>query len=159
MIFVNFGLYTTSVVQLMVRSQIYFAVPNFCTFMFRRQNRDSLLFWRPFRLQLQQSVSVAWWRLQMETFSALLAICAGNSPIAVNSPHKGQWRGALMFSLLCVWINGWVNNREACDLRRYRAHCDVTVMGHQVKHPLPHLLFLTWRLIGQWISLLGPVSI
>ena len=46
----------------------------------------------------------------------------------VNSPHKGQWRGALMFSLICVWINDWVNNREAGDLRRYRAHCDVTVM-------------------------------
>ena len=46
----------------------------------------------------------------------------------VNSPHKGQWRGALMFSLICVWINGWVNNREASDLRRYRAHYDVTVM-------------------------------
>ena len=30
----------------------------------------------------------------------------------VNSPHKGQWRGALMFSLICTWINGWVNNRE-----------------------------------------------
>ena len=46
----------------------------------------------------------------------------------VNSPHKGQWRGALMFSLFCVWINGWVNNRKAGDLRRYRAHYDVTVM-------------------------------
>ena len=48
----------------------------------------------------------------------------------VNSPHKGQWRGALMFSLICVWINGWVNNREAGDLRRYPAHYDVTVMLH-----------------------------
>ena len=47
---------------------------------------------------------------------------------SVNSPHKGQWRGALMFSLICVWINGWVNNRETCDLRRYRAHYDVIVM-------------------------------
>ena len=46
----------------------------------------------------------------------------------VNSPHKGQWRGALMFSLICVWINGWVNNREAGDLRRYRAHYEVIVM-------------------------------
>ena len=46
----------------------------------------------------------------------------------VNSPHKGQWRGALMFSLICVWINGWVNNREAGDLRRFRAHYDVIVM-------------------------------
>ena len=34
----------------------------------------------------------------------------------VNSPHKGQWRGALMFSLICVWINGWVNIGEAGDL-------------------------------------------
>ena len=48
--------------------------------------------------------------------------------LPVNSLHKGQWRGALMFSLICVWINGWVNNLEACDLRRYRAHYDVTVM-------------------------------
>ena len=47
---------------------------------------------------------------------------------AVNSPHKGQWRGALMFSLICTWINGWVNNRKAGDLRRHRAHYDVRVM-------------------------------
>ena len=46
----------------------------------------------------------------------------------VNSPHKGQWRGALMFTLICARINGWVNNREAGDLRRYRAHYDVIVM-------------------------------
>ena len=46
----------------------------------------------------------------------------------VNSPHKGQWRRALMFSLICVWINGWVNNGEAGDLRHHRAHCDVIVM-------------------------------
>ena len=52
----------------------------------------------------------------------------GNSPVPVNSPHKGQWRGALMFTLICVWINGWVNNREAGDLRRYRGHYDVIVM-------------------------------
>ena len=63
-----------------------------------------------------------WWRHQMETFSTLLAICVG------NSPHKGQWRGALMFSLICVWINDWVNNCEAGDLRHYRTHYDITVM-------------------------------
>ena len=43
----------------------------------------------------------------------------------VTSPHKGQWRGALMFSLICVWTKNWVNNRETGDLRRYRVHCDV----------------------------------
>ena len=46
----------------------------------------------------------------------------------VNSSQKGQWRGALMFSLICVWINGWVNNGETGDLRRYHAQHDVTVM-------------------------------
>ena len=46
----------------------------------------------------------------------------------MNSPQKGQWRGALMFSLICVWINDLVNNREAGDLRRYRAHNDVIVI-------------------------------
>ena len=45
----------------------------------------------------------------------------------VKSPHKGQWRGTLMFSLICAWTNGWVNNRNAGDLRRYRDHYDVTV--------------------------------
>ena len=64
----------------------------------------------------------------METFSALLALCAGNSPVPVNSPHKGQWHGALIFSLICAWINDWVNNREAGDLRRHRGHYDVIVM-------------------------------
>ena len=64
----------------------------------------------------------------METFSALLALCAGNSPVPMNSPHKGQWRGALIFSFICVWINDWVNNREAGDLRRHRGHYDVNAM-------------------------------
>ena len=40
----------------------------------------------------------------------------------------GPWRGALMFSLICVWINDWVDNREAGDLRRYHAYYDVIVM-------------------------------
>ena len=50
----------------------------------------------------------------------------------VNSPYKGQWRGALMFSLIYTWINGWVNNRDAGDLRYYRTHYDVIVMHRLV---------------------------
>ena len=46
----------------------------------------------------------------------------------VNSPHKGQWRGALMFSLICAWINGWSRNRDAGNLRHHRVHYHVTVM-------------------------------
>ena len=48
----------------------------------------------------------------------------------VNSPHKGQWRTALMFTLICVWINGCANNRKVGDLRRYCAHYGVTVMRY-----------------------------
>ena len=50
----------------------------------------------------------------------------------VNSPHKGRQRGALMFSLMCARINGWVNNGEAGDLRRHRIHCEVIVMGKYI---------------------------
>ena len=63
--------------------------------------------------------------------SVLLALCAGNSQITGEFPaHKSQWRGALMFSLIYTGINGWVNNLEAGDLRRHRAHYDVIVMGY-----------------------------
>ena len=55
----------------------------------------------------------------------LLAICAGIHRSPVIFPHKGQRRGALM---ICAWINGWVSNGEAGDLRRQRAHYYVTVM-------------------------------
>ena len=55
----------------------------------------------------------------------------------LNSPHKGQWRGALMFSLICVWIHDCVNNREAGDLRRNRTHYYVTIM---VQSPVSQLL-------------------
>ena len=48
--------------------------------------------------------------------------------ILKQSPHKGQWRGALIFSLICVCINAWINNREAGYLRQHRAHYDVIVM-------------------------------
>ena len=62
-------------------------------------------------------------------------------------PHNGQWRGALMFPLICTWIKAWVNNHEAGDLRLHCAHYDVIVMGPpyireasargQVVHPRP----------------------
>ena len=70
----------------------------------------------------------SWWRHQMETFSELVAICAGNSPVPGEFPAQKPLTRGIDFSLICVWINGWVNNREAGDLRRYRAHYDVTVM-------------------------------
>ena len=40
-----------------------------------------------------------------------------------------RWRGALMSSLICAWIDGLVNDGEAGYLRRHRAHYDITVMA------------------------------
>ena len=59
----------------------------------------------------------------METFSALLAIVREIHRSPVISPHKGQWRGTLIFILVCAQING-----HAGDLKRHRAHYDVIVM-------------------------------
>ena len=50
----------------------------------------------------------------------------------VDSPHKSQWRGALMLTLSCAWTNSWANNLDAGDFRRHRAHYDVTVMCSKV---------------------------
>ena len=75
----------------------------------------------------------------------------------VNPPHIGQLRGALMFSLICARINGWVNNREAGDLRRHRAHYDVTVMNEE-----EHDDIMTWNVKRRWypcVSLIMDIGI
>ena len=67
----------------------------------------------------------------------------------VNSLHKGQWRWALMFSLICAWMNAWVNNHEAGDLRCHCTHYDVTVMRMfhgSLYHPSPHVV-VWWLLL------------
>ena len=63
----------------------------------------------------------------METFSKLLAFVRGIHLSLVDSPYKGQWRGALMFSLIYAWTNGWASNQDAGDFRRHHAHYDVIV--------------------------------
>ena len=68
----------------------------------------------------------------METFSPLLDLRVGHRWWPVNSPHKGQWRWALMFSLIYAWVNGWVNYRKSGDLRRPHSHYDVTVMNPSI---------------------------
>ena len=69
----------------------------------------------------------------------------GSHRLPVNFAHKSQWRGALMLSLICAWINGWGNNRKAGDLRRRRAHYDVTVMIHNSKLSY-HSFFISFRM-------------
>ena len=64
----------------------------------------------------------------METFSALLALCAGNSPITGEFPAQSPVTRSFDVSLICAWINDWVNNCEAGDLRHHRTHYDVILM-------------------------------
>ena len=86
---------------------------------------------------------ILWWRHQMETFSLLLA----------------QWRGTLIFSLICAWINGWINNREAGDLRRHRHHYDVIVMAGLCCVLLWLCCSSYWMyVIGLGFSLVGPFN-
>ena len=62
----------------------------------------------------------------METFSASLAICAGNSPVTGEFPAQRPVKRSFdIFSDLHQ--NVWVNT-SASDLRRYYAHYDVIVM-------------------------------
>ena len=75
------------------------------------------------------SYKFTWWRHQMVKVPALLAPWVGNSPVIGEFPHNGQRREALMFSLICAWINGCVKNRYAGDLRRHRAHYDGEGLG------------------------------
>ena len=70
-----------------------------------------------------------WWRHQMEMFSVLLAICAGNSSVTGEFPAQRPVTRSCDVSLICAWINGWVNNGEVGDLRRSRTHNDVTVIS------------------------------
>ena len=70
-----------------------------------------------------------WWRHEKEIFPRYWSFVRGIHRSPVKSPHKGQWRGALMFSLICPWRDGWANNRDAGNLRCHRAHYSVTLMA------------------------------
>ena len=77
----------------------------------------------------------SWWRHQIwKHFPRYWPLVRRIHRLLVNSHHKGQWCGVLMFSLICAWTNGWVNNRDAGDLRRHCTHYDCNdkkVSGHE----------------------------
>ena len=65
-----------------------------------------------------------WWSHQMETFSALLALFAGYSPVTGEFPPQRPVSRGFMFSLIDLRLNKWFSKQST----RYRAHYDVTVM-------------------------------
>ena len=75
------------------------------------------------------AVSVtAWWRHQMETLSALLVICTGNSPVTGEFPAQRPMTLSFDVFFDLPWINRWANNRESGDLIHHRAHYGVAIM-------------------------------
>ena len=96
-------------------------------------------------LQIQNILyqPITWWRHQMETFSALLALFETNTPVTVEflSQRPVTRSFDVVFSLCLIWTNGWVNNHEAGDLRHYRAHYDGTVMSKDHLLPLVNTPF------------------
>ena len=78
-------------------------------------------------------IQITWWRMMTSSngniFRVTGPLCGEFTGLRWIPRTEGQWRGALMFSLICAWINAWINNRRDGDLRRYRAHYDFTVMG------------------------------
>ena len=91
-------------------------------------------------------IKYAWWRQQKETFSALLALCAGNSPLAGEFPSQSQWREATMFSLICAlkkhWIKQWRRRWFETPAHSLWRHCN----GLTVDRPSLwwHLLWWKW---------------
>ena len=92
-------------------------------------------------------VYATWWRYQMETFSALLALCAGNSPVTVNSPHKSQWRGALMNkqSRRC-WKGRALGRGRVYDYNAWVCGVGIVKSLYCCIDVWPHELFVQWEL-------------
>ena len=86
-----------------------------------------------------------WWRHQMETFSALLANCAWNSSVTGELPSQRPVTRRFSVFFIRAWINGWVNNHEAGDLRRHRAHYEVIVMKCVIGN-----FYLVWVALWKW---------
>ena len=104
-------------------------IKNTCTWFTRAlQSENIYLFTLQKCCRKIRNFAGPWWRHQMGTFFALLTICAGNSPTTSEFPAQRPVRQSLKFSLICAWMNGWVKNRDAGDLRRHCAHYDVTAM-------------------------------
>ena len=84
----------------------------------------------------------------------------------VDSPHKGQWCRALMFSLMCTWTNAWTNMGIACDLSSHVVHVTSLLCQSSPRH-----IFFIWclfyvdspthvlpgQMLNYWKTLIPPL--
>ena len=57
-----------------------------------------------------------------------------------------------MFSLIYAWINGWVNNGEAGDLRRCRVHYDVIVMTNLIDNKCRMQIMKIYHIVIEFVT-------
>ena len=105
----------------------------------------------------------SWWRHQMETFSALLAFCAGNSPVTGELPAQRPVKRSFdVFFFIWACTSSWADNEDAGDLRRHGAHYDLIVLrksmfvwhhcdGHRLSYACDYHLAWTYSQICTFI--------
>ena len=92
--------------------------------------------WKRFLQALKHFISTHDDVIRWKHFPRYWPFVRGIHRSPLNSPHKGQWRGALMFSLICAWINTWVNNREAGDYDVIVMHTSILIHKTNCVRPL-----------------------
>ena len=95
------------------------------------------------------------WRNQLETFLRYWPFVRGIPRWPLSFPHIGQWRVALMFSLFFTWINGWVNNREADNLRCNSNN--IPNIQEELRQYHGHWMFLSYCISGTFAAI--PLTI
>ena len=105
--------------------------------------------WLPHQWYCSQvTLNIGRYRREKPNLLITMMTSSNGNIFRVTGPLCGEWRGALMFSLICASINGWVNNREAGDLRRQRGHYDVIVMTKTLAgcrpRDLPRIWLVLW---------------
>ena len=88
-------------------------------------------FHRDMNISFQHDDVIKW-----KHFPSYWSFVRGTHQSPVNSPHKGQWSGALMFSLICAWTNNWAHNRGVSNLRCHQTHNDVIIIGKSMMKSL-----------------------
>ena len=98
----------------------------------------------------------SWWRHQMETFSALLAICAGNSPVHGEFPTQRPVTRSfdVYFDLRPnKWLSkqswGWWFETLSCSLWRHR---NVVPVGFLPHDPYCHISTQSQQLAGHTLA-------
>ena len=84
-------------------------------------------------LLTDESALIPWWHHQMETFSALPALCQGNPSVTGGFPSQRPAKRSFDVFFICASTNDWVNSGDAGDLRRHHAHYDATVMQGMIQ--------------------------